>query len=359
MPSDVADILSQAEIWAGSGRRAALATVVETWGSAPRPVGSRLAIDDTGLFIGSVSGGCVESDVVVAALDVIESGAPRLLEFGVADETAWRAGLSCGGRIRVYVEPLGPEKLELFRGLEAERNARRSCALVTPLDSGESKLVRAGEAGGGAFPSEVEAKLLAGESGVVERDGRRFFIEARTPPPRLIMIGAVHVSQALAPMAQLTGFDAVVVDPRAAFAARERFPDARLLPQWPDDALPSLGLDRFTAVATLTHDPKIDDLALRLALISDCFYIGALGSKKTHARRVERLLGAGIEPAALARLHAPIGLDIGAASPAEIAVSILSEIILALRDKTDRNHRSEDGRRAPVSRDRVAAEETR
>ena len=179
---------------------------------------------------------------------------------------------------------------------------------------------------------------------MVERDGTRFFVEARTPPPRLIMTGAVHVAQTLAPMARLAGFDAVVVDPRAAFAAGERFPDARLLPQWPDDALPALGLDRFTAVATLAHDPRIDDLALRLALVSDCFYVGALGSRKTQGKRVERLLAAGIEPAALARLHAPIGLDIGA-SPGEIAVSILSEIILALRDKTQRR---EAGRRAPV-----------
>ena len=153
MSSDVADILNQGEIWRRSGRGAALATVVETWGSAQRPIGSRLAVDDTGFFMGSVSGGCVEGDVVVAALEVIETGAPRLLEFGVADETAWRAGLSCGGRIRVYVEPLGPEKLELFRALEAQRAARRCCALVTPLGLGEAKLVRAREASTARSPA--------------------------------------------------------------------------------------------------------------------------------------------------------------------------------------------------------------
>jgi xanthine dehydrogenase accessory factor len=356
MSSDIAEILSQAENWRRAGRRAALATVVETWGSAPRPVGSHLAINDAGLFVGSVSGGCVEGDVVTAALDVIEDGSPRLLDFGVADETAWRAGLSCGGRIRVYVESLGLARLELLHAMNSEQMARRLCALVTPLDAGEPRFVRADEVSADALSAVVEEKLLAGKSGLAECDEGRFFIETHPPPPRLIMIGAVHVTQSLAAMAGLAGFDVVIVDPRAAFTARERFPDARVLTQWPEEALPSIGLDQFTAVATLAHDPRIDDLALRLALTSDCFYIGALGSKRTHARRVERLLADGIEPCAVTRLHAPIGLDIGAASPAEIAVSILSEIILALRGKPARSRNIEENRRVAHCSRRAAAE---
>jgi xanthine dehydrogenase accessory factor len=342
--SDEADILTQATSWKRSGRGVAIATVVETWGSAPRPVGSHLAINDEGVFLGSVSGGCVEGDVVTAALDVIEDDAPQLLDFGVADETAWRVGLTCGGRIRVFVEKLDPAGLELLVVLNAERAARRTCVLVTALDDGEHKLIRPDDISAcDALAAMAKERVRTRASGIVEQQGRRFFIEVVTPPTRLILIGAVHVAQVLAPMAQFAGFDVVVVDPRMAFSAKERFPHARVLSQWPDVALPSLGLDPFTAVATLTHDPKIDDLALRLALASDCFYVGALGSKKTHVRRVERMVASGVEPAALARLHAPIGLGIGALSPAEIAVAVLGEIILSLRQPREREQQRFSG----------------
>ena len=221
-------------------------------------------------------------------------------------------------------------RLALLSALNRARAERRLCALVTPLDGGEGAFLY----DGGACESlagEFKEQLRTGDSGIVEADGRRFFIDIQKPPFRLIIIGAVHIAQALAPMAQLAGFDVIIVDPRTAFAASDRFSDTRLMAQWPEDAFASLRLDAFTAVATLTHDPKIDDRALRLALASECFYVGALGSRKTHQRRLERLLD--LEPAALARLRAPIGLDIGAGSPAEIAVSILGEIILAKRKK--------------------------
>lgn len=242
-------------------------------------------------------------------------------------------------------------RLALLSALNGERAARRVCALVTPLDGGEQRLFCADALAEDAFASTIKARLRAGKSGAVEYDGRRFFIDVQTPPARLIVIGAVHVTQALAPMAQLAGFDVVVVDPRTAFAATARFPNARLLTQWPDAALSAIGLDAFTAVATLTHDPKIDDPALRLALESECFYIGALGSAKTHARRVERLVESGVKAEALARLHAPIGLDIGAASPAEIAVSVLGEMILAMR----KSHREETKRERFSAPNRVSA----
>ncbi len=329
MLTDEAEILHQAEAWGRLGRGVAIVAVVETFGSAPRPVGSHLAVDETGVFYGSVSGGCVEGEVVTAALDVIEDGAPRLLNFGVADEVAWRAGLPCGGGISVYVQKLDAACVKLFAEIRCEYSARRACALVTPFDGGEPWLLRAGDAVDDAFAST----LRGGRSALVEHRGRRLFVYVHRPPTRLVIVGAVHVAQALSSMARIAGFDAVIIDPRAAFATRERFPDMTLITQWPDEALPKLGLDAFTALAALSHDPKIDDVALRLALASDCFYVGALGSMTSQARRVERLKATGVTTAALARLRAPIGLDIGAVSPAEIAVSVMGEIVLTQRRK--------------------------
>ncbi len=225
-------------------------------------------------------------------------------------------------------------RLDTLAALNAELAARRACALVTRLDDGEAWLCRAADPDDRLAGAAV-ALLREGGSGLVDHEGRRYFVNVHTPPPRLLVTGAVHIAQALAPMAGLAGFDVAIIDPRAAFAAKERFPGARLLAEWPDVALAQLGLDAFTAVAALTHDPRIDDPALSAALASACFYVGALGSRKTHARRLERLSAAGLTAEALARLHAPIGLDIGAASPAEIAVAILAEIIMSLRNKAD------------------------
>jgi xanthine dehydrogenase accessory factor len=203
--------------------------------------------------------------------------------------------------------------------------------MVTPLDGGAARLIDADEV---LVATRGQSRIFSDESG-------RRFIELRLPTPRLILVGAVHVAQALAPMARIAGFDVTVVDPRYAYATEERFPGTRLDPRWPDEALPDIGLDSATAVVVLTHDPKIDDPALKTALNSECFYIGALGSLHTHARRVERLLAAGVAREALARIHAPIGLDIGALSPADIAVSALGEIILQRRRKPLRKAKCE------------------
>jgi len=311
------------------GRGVAVATVVETFGSAPRPVGSHLVVDEAGVFCGSVSGGCVEGEVVTAALDVIEDGAPRLLNFGVADEAAWRAGLPCGGCVSVYVQKLDAACVKLLAELSDEYAQRRACALVTPLDGGQPWLLRSSDAKEDP-PAET---LRAGQSVLIERGSRRMFVYVHRPPTRLVIVGAVHVAQVLSSMARAAGFDVVIIDPRAAFAARERFPDVTVITQWPDEALPRLGFDGFTALAALSHDPKIDDAALRLALSSDCFYVGALGSMTSRARRVERLTAAGLTESALTRLRAPIGLDIGAVSPAEIAISVMGEIVLTRRQK--------------------------
>ncbi len=329
MLTDEAKILHQAETWGRLGRAAAIATVVETFGSAPRPVGSHLVVDEAGVFYGSVSGGCVEGEVVTAALDVIEDGAPRLLNFGVADDAAWRAGLPCGGRISVYVQKLDAACVKLLGELSGEFSMRRASVLLTPLDGGEPWLMRSSDADDDA----PAATLRGGQSALIEHHGRRLFVYVQRPPTRLVIVGAVHVAQALSAMARIAGFDVVIIDPRAAFAARERFPDTTLITQWPDEALPELGFDAFTALAALSHDPKIDDAALRLALASDCFYVGALGSATSQARRAERLKASGVTAGALQRLRAPIGLDIGAVSPAEIAVSVMGEIVLTQRRK--------------------------
>jgi xanthine dehydrogenase accessory factor len=222
-------------------------------------------------------------------------------------------------------------KLEHLAALNAEREARRGVVMVTDLKDGAQRLLRESEIEADPAADILEQRLRSGKSGIVEIGGRECFVTVQVPPVKIIVVGAVHISQALAPMAKLAGFDCVIVDPRTAFASPERFPDVPLLAEWPDEALPKIGLDAYTAFVALTHDPKIDDPALDAALKAGCFYIGALGSKKTHAKRVERLTQAGFSDEAIARIHAPIGLDIGGVSPAEIAVSILGEIIGVLR----------------------------
>ncbi|MGY2051867.1 XdhC family protein [Methylobacterium sp. JK268] len=223
-------------------------------------------------------------------------------------------------------------RLDLLQALNAERAARRAAILVTALDGSAQRLVREAEAAADPLAAELLPRLRSGKSGLVEAEGGAVFLTVQVPPPRLVIIGAVHISQALAPMAALTDLDVTVIDPRTAFATPERFPDVPLLALWPDEALARLpALDAYTAVAALTHDPKIDDPALIAALAAGCFYVGALGSRKTHARRVERLTEAGLSEAQIARLRAPIGLDIGAVSPAEIAVAVLAQVIAALR----------------------------
>ena len=227
-------------------------------------------------------------------------------------------------------------RLDLLSDLNAERAARRAAVVVTDLATGAQRLVRAADAASDPLAEPIAEALRSGKSGTVAAEGGPAFLSVQVPPVRLVVIGAVHVSQALAPMAKLAGFDVTIVDPRTAFATPERFPDVTLLAEWPDVAVARLGLDRFTAVAALTHDPKIDDPGLDAALRAGCFYIGALGSRKTHAARVARLLGAGHAESSIARIRAPIGLDIGAVSPAEIAVSVLGEIVGALRRKPTR-----------------------
>ncbi len=326
------DILKAAEDWQKAGHGVALATVVETWGSAPRPAGSSLVINDDGTFLGSVSGGCVEGAVVTEALDVIASGQPKMLEFGVADETAWNVGSVLRRHHPGVRREGGPiVKLQTLSEVNVERAARRPVIVVTDTANGEQRLVKAKDIASDPLRAELAKQLRMGKSGTIEADGKKLFLNVYAPTAKLVIVGAVHISQALAPLARSLDYDVTVVDPRTAFASPERFPDVPLIAEWPDVALPPLNVDRYTAFVAVTHDPKIDDPALLHAFERDCFYIGALGSRKTHAKRGDRLKAQGAKDSDIARIHAPIGLNIGAVSPSEIAVSIMAEITAQLR----------------------------
>jgi xanthine dehydrogenase accessory factor len=221
--------------------------------------------------------------------------------------------------------------LDILKTLNAERTARRAVVLITDVASGQQRLVKAADAGKDPLKALIDKHIRMGKSGMEETPQGQVFLTVHVPSPQLVITGAVHISQTLAPLGTMLGYDVTVVDPRTAFASPERFPNVKVIAEWPDQALPPLGIDRYTAFVALTHDPKIDDPALLHALERGCFYIGALGSKKTHGRRVERLKGAGATDAQLARIHAPIGLPIGAISPPEIAVAIMGEITSRLR----------------------------
>ena len=227
-------------------------------------------------------------------------------------------------------------KLDLLHTLNTERAARRAVVVITDVESGDERLVKAVDAAKDPLADVIEKRLRMAKSGMEETSQGRVFLTVHVPSPQLVITGAVHISQALAPIGALLGYDVTIVDPRTAFASPERFPDVKVIAEWPDEALPPLNVDRYTAFVALTHDPKIDDPALKHALSRDCFYIGALGSRKTHAKRVERLKQAGVSDATIARIHAPIGLPIGAVSPSEIAVAIMAEITASLRLKVDK-----------------------
>ncbi len=305
--------------WHEAGRGAVLATVIETWGSAPRRTGAQLVIAGDGEMQGSVSGGCVEGAVVVEALEALEQGGPRVLEYGVSDGDAFAVGLACGGTIRILVEPLTTDKASMLTDLVSAREARRKMAYVVDLDTFTVRLTQDGF-----------GERFARDRSGVEEDGRTF-VGIHNPPLRLAIVGAVHIAQALVPMARIAGYAPVVVDPREAFASEARFPETTLIHDWPDEALEMIGLDARSALVLLTHDPKLDDPALHLGLKSEAFYIGALGSTRTHAKRAERLKEAGFSDNDIARVHGPVGLDVGAASPQEIAVSILAQMTKVLR----------------------------
>lgn len=322
------DIAGLAQSWLADGRTIALATVVDTWGSSPVPVGGQMAIADGETFQGSVSGGCVENEVILAADEVIAGGVPRLLEFGVSHDTAWSVGLPCGGRIAVFVERLSPERdTEFMARIVAAQETREALVVARQLDSGERKVFEEGD----VAPAPVLDLFGSGHSGISEIEGARVFLQAVAPRPRIIIVGATHIAQSLAALAPLVGMDVVVIDPREAYAMSPRFSGRDVIVAWPQDAMPDLGLDSYSAIVALSHVAHIDDETLKLAAPSACRYVGALGSTRNHAKRRERLAAAGLSQQQIDRVRSPIGLDLGARTPEEIALSILAEIVLTYR----------------------------
>ncbi len=322
-------LLKTAGDWLGAGQAVALATVVATWGSSPRPVGSHLILNEQGEFLGSVSGGCVETALVAEGQATIRSGKARTVEFGVSNDMAWEVGLSCGGTIEVYVAPLQADDPVFQRLLQAQSDKQPVCWLIDTESHAHAVLV--GDELIGTLPREAIAKPTIADLLKTERSDRvseTLFARTYLPPLRLLIVGAVHIAQHLAPMARMLGYAVTIVDPRKAFTQPLRFTDADLRQEWPDRIMEAYAPDARTAVVLLSHDPKFDDPALVAALRSPAFYIGALGSRRTHAQRLERMeaLGFGEE---LSRIHAPIGLHLGGRAPAEIAVAIAAELVQA------------------------------
>jgi xanthine dehydrogenase accessory factor len=278
---------------------------------------------------GSVSGGCVEGAVVSEAGTVMTGAPAKLLKFGITNEQAWDVGLACGGKVEIHVASLAGNR-EAIDQIAAAQALHHGAVLATDLDSGAMSALVEGEspsdALGQSVADQARAALAQDASTTVEIGGRNVFLNVFSPPRRLALVGAVHIAQALAPVAALAGYTVTVVDPRSAFATEARFPNVDIVREWPDEALKAFAPDRRTAVVTLTHDPKLDDPALAAALRSGAFYIGALGSRKTHAARLARLKEQGFTDAEVARIHGPVGLAIGAVSPSEIAISIMAEI---------------------------------
>ena len=337
------DILTDLIRWREEGKSIALATVIETWGSSPRKAGSKMAITSDGKMVGSVSGGCVENAVVEAGLEILKTRQPQLLHFGVADETAWDVGLACGGSIDIFVKPLDLVSFEEIKSvLENEEPAATVTVLCGPDKLlGRELLMRDNGQVVGSFGNEWDEKVLTlakeslaqGASRRVElNEDIEVFFEPILPSPALVIVGGVHIAVSLVSLANMLGYKTILVDPRKAWGNDERFPHVdRLIQAWPQGAFKQIKTTRSTAIVMLTHDPKLDDPALKIALVSSAFYVGALGSKTTHAKRRERLLNNGMTEFQLSQLHAPIGLNIGARSPEEIALSIMAEVVDAFR----------------------------
>lgn len=312
--------LSKALNWFSKGQKVVVATVIETWGSAPRPLGSQLYIREDGIFEGSVSGGCIEGAVIEEALDLLKSDGTKVLEYGVSNEMAWEVGLSCGGTIKILLVPITQQNFDTYHTYLSGQKNRETGYLVHSL--------------------EDTSVIYTTESPINFREAE-FFIFPTLPPFQLHIIGAVHIAKHLAEMAANTGFKVTVIDPRSAFtnSFTQNNADINIINEWPDDALSTDKIhfnrpfDSRTALVTLTHDPKLDDPALKLALSHSGVYIGCLGSKKTHGARVKRLTDAGFEMDLINKIHGPIGLNIGSKGAAEIAVSILAELVQYFRQK--------------------------
>jgi len=350
------------DAWSSAGESVAVATVVRVAGSAPRPEGSRFLVSSSGEMSGSVSGGCVENDVYLHATSVLEGGDPLLVTYGIADEEAFEVGLACGGTIQVFIEQMGGEVHAAARDLVRRGQAGSLATVVAGPEVGSALLVDGnGVAIAGSIPSEIVADVEADAIRLADTEQavtlsysqHEVFIETVAPPPSLVIWGADEVAISLSSMARQAGFRVTVCDPRPAFTLPERFPDAdRVVVGWPGDVAEQVPLDHRSYVVSLTHEARVEGPLLPVVLESTARYIGAMGSRRTHAKRIERLAAEGWDATELGRIHGPVGLDIGAERPAEVAVSILAEMIAAryrsgsgdaLRGREGRIHRQRPG----------------
>ena len=311
----------------------ALALVINTWNSAPKPVGSILLLSNKGEIFGSVSGGCVESAVIIEAQTSLKTKKSKILSFGVTNETAFQVGLACGGEIKILIEPItqfDELKRNLLKQFYNNYQKNNLSILKFCLNSNHRELIE----------NKAALEFLSKNNNSNKQsflDNNNFFY-ILPPKNKIVIIGAVHIAQYLVNLANQFDFEIYVIDPRSSLANNKRFPNANIIVDWPDDAFTKIKINKDTAIITLTHDPKIDDMALEIALKSDCFYIGSLGSKKTHEKRLNRLLKIGFNKIATKKIHSPIGLDIGSKQPNEIALSIMAEIIKVKRlSVTDKN----------------------
>ncbi len=337
------DILTDVEKWIDAGETIALATVLQTWGSAPRKVGSHMAFTLSGKIAGSVSGGCVENAVIEAGLEVLKTNQPQFLHFGVADETAWGVGLACGGSIDIFVNVLNPVFFRQVKTVLENEIAAVHVVVIRGTDKllGKEVLIAEDKQTFGSLGNEWDSRVLSLAMEILlHKNSRRvklnedieIFMGMMQPSPTLAIVGGTHISIALVTLAKTLGYKTIVIDPRKAWGNAERFPNVdKLIQTWVDEAFKRIKINSSTAIAVLTHDPKIDDPAIKIALNSSAFYVGALGSKTTNAKRRERLLNDGVSESQINKIHAPIGLDIGAQNPEEIALAIMSEVVKSFR----------------------------
>ena len=316
--TEVDDILTPMSVWLKEKRKVALATVISTWGSAPRPVGGQMAIDSNGEIIGSVSGGCIEGAVINEGINSINDGKLRIKDYGISNDMAWEVGLACGGELKILIQPLNLEDKIVYSIVENIKNREPTKLIINCLT-------------GSRHIDNSIINQISSYDKIKEE-----FIHVIDPKPRLFIVGAVHIAQALISLAKTADFEIILIDPRDHFATKDRFSNCKIINEWPDNALSNFILDKATHLVTLTHDPKIDDPALIYTLKKDIGYIGSLGSKKTHNKRCERLIDIGFCQSDLSKIHGPIGLNIKAKTPAEIAISIMAEIINFRRSKNEK-----------------------
>jgi xanthine dehydrogenase accessory factor len=352
------DLLDEIETWSAAGYDVAVATVIRVVGSAPRPVGARMIVSSGGQMAGSVSGGCVETAVYEEMMDILDGGPPRVLHFGITDDMIWDVGLACGGAIDVFAHRLDPALVAAFRDHVERGDPLALVTVVAGQAVGDTSLITPGSVVFGSEDARIAQRareMLAAraESGAVHEvlPATEVFIEPFLPPPVLIVVGGVHIAIPLTRFANWLGFYVIIVDPRAKFANRERFPDAdEVLLEWPDEALAHLEIDDATYIVLLTHDPKIDEPTLASALKTQAAYIGAIGSRKTHAARFERMVRWGVTAEQLQQVYAPIGLDLGGRTPEETALSIIAEVVAVKNGRTGASLRATAG---PIGRDNL------